>query len=193
MKDGNLKRLWRKIIEAEADWQSVENPFYEGTCYVQQQIHWINLIPFNGRKHNWIELIEEKVDKNDNYEMDKFVYLTNIEITKENAFTVCKTGRLRWKIEKQGFDQQKNHGYNICHKFCRKSYVGLKNFYQCCQIAHMMNQLLELTKNYVSKLTNKITTKFIWFCIKATIAFGLIDSALIKEIKNHRYQIQYIE
>ena len=193
MKDGNLKRLWRKIIEAEADWQYEENPFYEGTCYVQQQIHWINLIPFNGRKHNWIELIEERVDKNDKYEMDKFVYLTNIEIDKDNAIDVCKTGRLRWKIEKQGFDQQKNHGYNICHKYCRKSYAGLKNFYQCCQIAHMMNQLLELTKYYGSMLTNKITTKFIWFCIKAFMAFGLINSAMIKEIKNHRYQIQYVE
>ena len=191
MKDGNLKRLWKKIIETE--WQYDEKTFHDGQYYILQQINWVNLIPFNGRKHNWIELIEEKITKDDEYEMDKFVYLTNIEITKENAYLICKTGRLRWKIEKQGFDQQKNHGYNICHKYCRKSYTGLKNFYQCCQIAHMMNQLLELTKTFDKLLTNKITISFIWFCIKAFMAFGQILSSVIETIKNHKYQVQYIE
>jgi len=191
LKDGNLKRFWKKIIEA--DLLSDEKQFYEGRYSILQQINWVNLIPFNGHKHNWIELIEEKITNGDEYEMDKFVYITNIEITKENAYLLCKTGRLRWKIEKQGFDQQKNHGYNICHKYCRKSYTGLKNFYQCCQIAHMMNQLLELTKTFVEMLTNKITISFIWFCMKAFMSFGLIDDALVKTIKNHRYQIQYIK
>ena len=192
-KDGNLKRLWKKIIEAEADWQNDENSFWEGRKYVQQQINWINLIPFNGRNHNWIELIEEKVNDHDEYEMDKFVYLTNIDVTKENVRFICKTGRLRWKIEKQGFDQQKNHGYNICHKYCRKSYTGLKNFYQCCQIAHMMNQLLELTKTFKKNLTSKITTAFIWFCMKAFMVFGLVEDTMVIAIKNHRFQIQYIQ
>jgi len=35
------------------------------------------------------------------------VHLTNFEISQENARDISTTGRLRWKIEKQGFDQQK--------------------------------------------------------------------------------------
>ena len=191
LKDGNLKNFWKKVQKAKKQFD--ENAFHEGQTYIEQHFQWTNNIYFNGFLHSWIELEEEKVSLQDIYQYDRFVYITNITITKDNARLICQTGRLRWKIEKQGFDQQKNHGYKICHKYCRKSYTGLKNYYQCCQIAHMINQLLELSKNFQAILTQKTTIAFIWFCIKAFMTFGNVDSSIINTIMTHRYQIQYIE
>lgn len=39
-------------------------------------------------------------------------------------------GRLRWKIENEGFNIQKNLGYELEHKYSRVSFVALKNYYQ---------------------------------------------------------------
>jgi len=106
---------------------------------------------------------------------------------------VCTSGRLRWKIEKQGFDQQKNHGYNICHKYCRNSYTGMKNFYQCCQIAHMINQLVELAKGFERYIPGKKTIKHLWKCLRAFMMFGKISKLKMEAVLTHKTNIQYRE
>ena len=49
---------------------------------------------------------------------------------------------MRWKIENQGFNDQKNQGYQLGHKFSETSFNALQNYYQCLQIAHLINQLV---------------------------------------------------
>ena len=57
-------------------------------------------------------------------------------------------GRLRWVIENQGFNTQKNGGYHLSHKFSRTSHTASCNYYQCLQIAHMINQLAVLQRAF---------------------------------------------
>ena len=168
LRDGNLKGLWKKI-------------------------QWINNTEHNGFTHNWIQCNELQIKPKGEQKEFRFVYLTNINIDYENSIDVCFSGRLRWKIEKQGFDQQKNHGYNIKHKYCRKSYQGMKNFYQCCQIAHIINQLVELNRNYKNQKIGKITNIFKWEMMLAFMVFGYIKLGDIQRINEHKYQIQYPE
>ncbi len=49
---------------------------------------------------------------------------------------------LRWTIENQGFNTQKNGGYGLEHVFCSDN-QGAKNFYLLLQIAHLIGQLME--------------------------------------------------
>ena len=49
-------------------------------------------------------------------------------------------GRCRWKSENEGFNNQKNGGFNLEHAYSTTHY---KNWYICLQIAHMILQLLE--------------------------------------------------
>lgn len=58
-------------------------------------------------------------------------------------------GRLRWKIENEGFNVQKNHDYELGHKFSQASYEALQNYYLILQIAHMINQLVEKSADVV--------------------------------------------
>ena len=51
-------------------------------------------------------------------------------------------GRLRSKIENQGFNSQKNEGYNLEHAYS-KNYNAIKCFYHLMQIAHIINQLMQ--------------------------------------------------
>lgn len=73
----------------------------------------------------------------------KFVWLTNLEITDKNCFKIAnRGGRQRWAIENQGFNTQKNGGFNLEHAYSRNP-TAIKNFYLLLQIAHMLVQLME--------------------------------------------------
>jgi len=190
LKEGNLKRLWERIRLVNRE--SSKGARVKGNQRAKQAHEWINSVDFNGHTHHWIYLEEETYDGTGEPDKKRFVYLTNIEITHENADLVSATGRLRWNIENQGFDAQKNHGYNICHKFCRRSYLGMKNFYQCCQIAHLLNQLTELSKSVQAMLTGKRTLSFLWQFLLWDMVMGHLDHEAMERLKIRRVQIQFV-
>ncbi|MDG2575935.1 hypothetical protein P7L86_23620, partial [Vibrio parahaemolyticus] len=51
-------------------------------------------------------------------------------------------GRSRWKIENQGFNNQKNIRYDITHMCCFDN-QAMKNHYLLVQISDIIRQLLE--------------------------------------------------
>lgn len=191
LKEKSLKGLWKNIRTTNRECHV--NSFEEHSKAIRQKIQWIAKVGFNGHIHNWIQIKEQQTDSQDKQVNLKFVYLTNLKTVHGTVIDVCSCGRLRWKIEKQGFDQQKNHGYNICHKYCRKSYRGMKNFYQCCQIAHIINQLVELSKGFKSRLTGKKTIKHLWTCMNAFMMMGNFNEQEVNRVLAHKTQLQYIE
>ena len=71
------------------------------------------------------------------------------------ARQISTSGRLRCppageagKIENEGFNIQKNGGYGLSHKFSRTSHTASCNYYQCLQVAHLINQLALLSKSF---------------------------------------------
>src|SRR5690606_8075577 len=64
-------------------------------------------------------------------------FITNIKINKENILRIETHGQLRWKIENEGFDTQKHHGYNLEHTYT-KDPNGMKVVYLLIQVAHMI-------------------------------------------------------
>ncbi len=68
--------------------------------------------------------------------------LTNLPLHKKNVAQTVQTGRNRWKIENEGFNNQKNHGYHLEHVFCYQNWA-MKNHYFLMQIGHMISQVME--------------------------------------------------
>ncbi len=68
--------------------------------------------------------------------------LTNLSLRKKNVAQTVQTGRKRWKIENEGFNNQKNHGYYLEHVFCYQNWA-MKNHYFLIQIGHMISQVME--------------------------------------------------
>jgi len=48
---------------------------------------------------------------------------------------------MRWKLENEGFNIQKNHGYQLEHAYCSHQ-SAVKSFYFLLQVAHAINQLM---------------------------------------------------
>jgi hypothetical protein len=73
----------------------------------------------------------------------RFAWLTNFDLDADTVATLANEGaRCRWKIENEGFNIQKNGGFNLEHAY-GTGQRQIKNFYLLLQIAHMILQLLE--------------------------------------------------
>ena len=65
-----------------------------------------------------------------------------MNVSRENVITLANdAGRMRWKIENQGFNAQKTGGYCLEHAYTTDSNAA-KIFYYLLQIAHTIFQLL---------------------------------------------------
>lgn len=109
---------------------------------------WVNDMDHNGYKLSVIETIVPNEDR-------RFVWLTSFHVTKNNVSTLSNQGgRQRWRIENEGFNIQKNGGYELEHPYCLQE-NGSKNFYLLLQIAHFLNQLMvkgSLLKNFKKQI-----------------------------------------
>ena len=88
--------------------------------------------------------------------------MTNIYVRKNNILKIARGGRLRWKIENEGFNVQKNRGFNLEHPYSQDE-TAMKNLYLLLQIAHMISQLMEkgsLLKQKVQKVFGSATMLF---------------------------------
>jgi len=135
---------------------------------------------------NWIQCIETRKKKEQGKtgvskpppKTSRFEYVTNLLPDRDNVRTIGTAGRLRWKIENEGFNTQKCGDYFLEHKFNRSSYNGLKNYYSLLQVSHIINQLVEKGKcvTEVLKLRPKETIRNLWRKLIACMIYCAPDS-----------------
>jgi hypothetical protein len=119
---------------------------------IKQHYAWATEIEHEGHKTNVLECVEfNKKHVNGK----RYLWLTNLDVTNNNVKEIGNNGgRLRWKIENEGFNTQKNGGYGLEHIYSRNP-AAMKNFYLLLQIAHIINQLMEkgsLLKERIKKV-----------------------------------------
>ncbi|MCP4458265.1 MAG: hypothetical protein GY816_09620 [Cytophagales bacterium] len=78
----------------------------------------VNSIQYKEHKLNWLEYQKGYLDQP--YQ-ERFTHLSSMLVSDENIWQMSKSGRLRWKIENEGFNTQKNQGYGLQHKFSQTS------------------------------------------------------------------------
>lgn len=164
-KDGNLRSLWEEInLLPDGAFSTRSHEMICQTNRIEQKITWINSLLYGNHLVNWIQCEETITNtKTGETATTTFVHLTNWDIEKATAKQISDGGRLRWKIENEGFNIQKNHQYNLEHKYSRVSFLAVKNYYQCLQIAHLINQLVEHSTEIVKLRDDlKFTLKYLW-------------------------------
>jgi hypothetical protein len=115
---------------------------------IKQQFRWVDDILYvdsNKTEHvlSVLECHETKPCKNTRKETTRFKWVTNCKITTKNVIALANDGgRIRWKVENEGFNVQKNGGYALEHAYTKDS-TSAKVFYYVLQIAHMLAQLVE--------------------------------------------------
>ena len=192
-KDGCLPSVWQEIVELlplMPDNHRQERR-YQGKTTIEQKYSWVNDIDYNGHCLHWIECLETIKDEEGKCHTTQFSQVTNIPPCYRTITGLLATGRMRWKIENEGFNTQKNLGYNMQHKYSRNNYLAMKNYYQSLQIAHLINQLVELSTKCKKLMTGKNTTKHLWKCLLGFMIYGTISSQEISELSKHRVQFQF--
>lgn len=71
-----------------------------------------------------------------------FNYITDLKVNDYKIEGIVTMGRRRWKIENEGFNEQKNGTFCISH-LCSRNENALKIHYYFIQIAHIIRQLLD--------------------------------------------------
>lgn len=153
LKDGNLKSFQTEVglLKVTARKRNVCKA--DKTTRTTLEYAFLNDIEYSGRYFSWVECNETIVNiKGAIISNQRFTYITNVFQDQRNVIETADSGRLRWKIENEGFNSQKNLGYALEHKFSRKSLIAMQNYYQLLQIAHMINQLVERTNEVVNIL-----------------------------------------
>lgn len=177
LKDGNLKTFQTEVdlLKVTAIKRSVCRA--NKTTRTTLEYAFLNDIEYSGRYFSWVECNETIVNtKGITKSYHRFVYITNAAQDQLNVIETADSGRLRWKIENEGFNSQKNLGYAMEHKFSRKSFIAMQNYYQLLQIAHMINQLVERSRQIVEIMNehSKQTIVDLW---KKMIAYLTIFQA----------------
>ncbi len=141
-KEGSLPALW-------TDYQALldlcpQNRKTHGTPEgVKQTFAWVEQLEHvddQQRRHrvNAFQCREKQGDQT-----AFFAWLTNWHLSPDTIVTLAnRGGRCRWKIENEGFNLQKNGGFNLEHAYSTGE-RQIKNFYVLLQIAHLILQLLE--------------------------------------------------
>lgn len=197
LKDGNLKTIWgeiellrpikratitsdKMIINTQKHITEKYTGFYE----LEYKQHKVSVVEAD---------IETKLLKSGQKEKIRFVHITSFVLKKAILQNISYEGRRRWKIENEGFNEQKNNGYNLKHKYSRTSFTATQNYYQCMQIAHIINQLAYKTKKISGMITENDTIKsFVEMAVAILIVDDLsLNENFIYEIMETKIQFRY--
>jgi hypothetical protein len=176
------------------------NRFYWRTgkkAEIKQTFRWaedISYVDSESREHNLsvIECRETKSDPKRQEKTTKFKWVTNYKVSTNNVATLANNGgRIRWKVENEGFNVQKNGGYGLEHAYTNNP-TSAKIFYFLLQIAHMLAQLL-----YKGDLLKKAFPA--GFGSEKNLAFHLLEAwrnarlakDFIKTMLTQRFQIRF--
>ncbi len=165
LKDGNLKTFHQEVELLRGIQKEREVYRANTTTRIKLKYKYLNDIEYEGHNYSWVLCEETKICISDKVEdTQRFVYITNIKQTSDIVVGTADGGRLRWKIENEGFNTQKNLGYELEHKFSRVSYTAMQNYYQLLQVAHTINQFVEKSVDLVELLDehSKQTLKALW-------------------------------
>jgi hypothetical protein len=110
---------WLEFLERSGEVTTIEKKQWDGRKNLIYRYRYADKLPLrdgdSSLEVNWCEVtvINEKTQK--------IIYqnnwITNHKITENNVEKVVKAGRSRWKIENEGNNVLKNHGYNLEHNF----------------------------------------------------------------------------
>lgn len=139
-------------------------------------IRWQNEVPLNESNDklmvNYLECEEEGIKKT-----TRFTWVTDIQITKENAYRLMKGARSRWRIENETFNTLKNQGYHFEHNFGH-GYNNLSTvFANLMMLAFLVDQIQQLCcPLFQAAIKKEGSRRLLWERLRALFHEFLIDS-----------------
>jgi len=199
LQDGSLPALQDCLKD---DPPTHRNSFtYQPECAVKnksitQEFYWVEDLLHKKHILHYLRCKEtisyQKTDQSSTNTITNFVRITNLPVSKSTIKNLSKAGRLRWKIENEGFNEEKNNGYKMEHLYSRNSFNAIQNYYQSMLIAHLLNQLLEHSCKIqeLLKRFNKITIKYLWQQFLCAMKCQPLCQQILDDINNKKHQVR---
>ena len=145
----------------------------------RHRYQWVNDVPLNGTKDaDHVNFFQYQIVSKNNKINYKNSWVTDISVNKNNAVTLVKGGRARWKIENETFNTLKNQGYHIEHNFGHGNHHLSMVFFILNLLAFYVHQILELTDRlYQTVRYTKFTSrKEFWNQLRCTFRILVFKS-----------------
>jgi len=141
-KPGRLPATWDEFqrLLALCPENTLQRRTAEGAEQIYRWVHELSYMDDQGRTWSFHAIqCQETIDN----QTTTFAWITGLKVNKQTVVDVAtKGGRHRWHIENQGFNRQKNSGFNLEHVFGTDPEM-LKAYYYLLQLAHILLQVLE--------------------------------------------------
>jgi hypothetical protein len=186
LKPGRMPAVWQDFqsLLALCPQQQLERVTPAGVRQVYQWVH--DLSYTDDQKRTWTFTAiqcQETVDE----QTTTWAWITNRKVTAQTVIDVAtKGGRHRWHLENQGFNTQKNSGFNLEHVYSHHCWQA---FYYLLQIAHLILQLLEKGSLLRSLAQELGQTPVQLFGSLKNIARRLLDSIRYLRIDDAAYDL----
>jgi len=164
---------------------------------IRQVFRWMNDINYRDsekREHiiSVMECLETCPDSKGERKTTRFKWVTNLNVKANNILILTNQGgRLRWKIENEGFNVQKNGGYELEHAYSRNP-TAAKVFYYILQIAHILAQLIEHGSLFRKAFPAGVgSAKNIAFCLLEAWRNLRLTTRQLEQVLSPRVQIRF--
>jgi hypothetical protein len=160
---------------------------------IKQEFYWVEDLLHKKHTVHYLQCKETiSKEKTNTTLTQNFVRITNLPVSKSTAPKLSKAGRLRWKIENEGFNEEKNNGYAMEHLYSRKSFNAQQNYYQSMLLGHLINQLLEQSRT-IEELQlrfKKLSIKYLWSQLVAAMKCQQLCINTLDAIDNKKHQVR---
>jgi hypothetical protein len=163
---------------------------------IKQVFRWMNDISYLDSEKcehtiSVMECLETCPDSKGERKTTRFKWITNLTVKTNNIHILTNQGgRLRWKIENEGFNVQKNGGYALEHAYSRNP-TAAKVFYYILQIAHILAQLTEYGSLFRKAFPAGVgSAKNIAFCLLEAWRNLRLATGQLEQVLSARVQIR---
>jgi hypothetical protein len=114
-------------------------------------------------------------------------WVTDFEVTHENAATIIGIGRSRWKIENEQFNVQKNHGYELEHNYGHGHQNLALVFYLLNLLAFLAHKVLALGDRLYQQCCDGESRRGLWAMLRAAFylfTFASWDALLLNQLSD---------
>ena len=131
--------------EAEKRLQKAKVLMHAAEDGVEQELRYVENLRHAGHLNHVLQCKETKKDRHGECRTTNFLWITDLHPSWEGPENLANSAaRQRWKIENQGFNSQKNGGFNIEHGYGVTGHAW-QNYYLIAQIVHIIIQMATRT------------------------------------------------
>jgi len=164
---------------------------------VLQEFRWVNDIDLSDsqkktRTLSVLQCVESTPTKTGDLSVHTFKWVTNLRVTADNVTELASNGgRIRWKVENEGFNTQKNGGFELGHAFSNNP-TSAKVFHLLLQAAHIVDQLIEKGSLLNQLLPGGIGSgRHLAFRLLEAWRNAVLTTAFFRAVTSARLQIRF--